>query len=90
MTQEVAEFIRWYAPYQRADGFVPCCVDSAGADWLVEHDSHGELIALIADHYRFTADKTLLEETWMYIERAVGCIEGLLGRGRPAADFGES
>jgi F5/8 type C domain len=76
---EVAEFIRWYAPYQRADGFVPCCVDAYGPDWLVEHDSHGELIALCADHYRFTGDKTLLEDTWMFIERAVRCIESLLG-----------
>ena len=29
--EEVAEFIRWYAPHQRADGFVPCCVDRAGS-----------------------------------------------------------
>jgi len=76
--EEVAEFIRWYAPYQRADGFVPCCVDAHGPDWLVEHDSHGELIALIADHYRFTGDKTLLEDTWIFVERALACIEGLL------------
>ena len=75
---EVAEFIRWYAPYQRADGFVPCCVDDQGPDWLVEHDSHGELIALIADHYRFTADKALLEGTWVHVERAVKHIESLL------------
>ncbi len=78
---EVAEFIRWYAPYQRADGFVPCCVDNQGPDWLVEHDSHGELIALIADHYRFTGDKTLLEDTWMFVERALKCIAGLLEEG---------
>ena len=38
---EVLEFIRWYAPHQRGDGFVPCCVDRDGVDWLVEHDSHG-------------------------------------------------
>jgi hypothetical protein len=77
--EEVAEFIRWYAPFQRADGFVPCCVDEQGPDWLVEHDSHGELIALIADHYRFTQDRTLLEESWGCIERAVRLIESLLG-----------
>ncbi|MGA2398360.1 MAG: discoidin domain-containing protein [Steroidobacteraceae bacterium] len=76
--EEVAEFIRWYAPHQRADGFVPCCVDSQGPDWLVEHDSHGELIALIADHYRFTGDKSLLTDTWIFVERALGCIEVLL------------
>src|SRR6202049_3294963 len=52
-TEEVREFIRWDAPYQRDDGFVPCCVDREGVDWLVEHDSHGQLVALIADYYRF-------------------------------------
>src|ERR1700692_404780 len=76
---EVREFIRWYAPHQRADGFVPCCVDSEGTDWLVEHDSHGELLALIADYYRFTSDDGLLGESWAFMDRAVGCIEGLLG-----------
>ena len=78
-TQEVREFIRWYAPHQREDGFVPCCVDREGPDWLVEHDSHGELLALIADYHRYTSDGGLLMETWTNVERAVGCIEGLLG-----------
>jgi hypothetical protein len=76
--QEVREFIRWYAPHQRADGFVPCCVDREGIDWLVEHDSHGELLALIADYYRFTSDDAFLTESWTYIDKAVRCIEGLL------------
>jgi hypothetical protein len=78
-TDEVREFIRWYAPHQRADGFVPCCVDREGVDWLVEHDSHGELLALMGDYYRFTGDKNFLEESWIFIERAVQCIESLLG-----------
>ena len=82
---EVGEFIRWYAPYQRADGFVPCCVDRQGADWLVEHDSHGEFIALIADYYRFTRDEALLMDCWMSVERAVGYLAGLLGKDDPAA-----
>jgi hypothetical protein len=76
---EVREFIRWYAPHQRADGFVPCCVDRNGPDWLVEHDSHGQLIALIADYYRFTLNAEFLRESWTFIAKAVGCIEGLLG-----------
>jgi len=75
----VREFIRWYAPHQRADGFVPCCVDSEGIDWLIEHDSHGQLLALIADYHRFTSDDQLLEESWTFVDRAVGCIERLLG-----------
>jgi hypothetical protein len=77
--EEVREFIRWYAPFQRADGFVPCCVDSEGVDWLVEHDSHGQLIALIADYHRFSADAVFLEENWVFVERAAGCIASLLG-----------
>ena len=76
---EVRDFIRWYAPHQRDDGFVPCCVDRDGVDWLVEHDSHGELLALIADYYRFTSDRGVLEECWTFIDRAVACIERLLG-----------
>jgi F5/8 type C domain len=75
---EVREYIRWYAPFQRADGFVPCCVDGHGPDWLVEHDSHGQLIALIADYYRFSADEDLVKEFWACVDRAVGCIEALL------------
>jgi F5/8 type C domain-containing protein len=77
--EEVGEFIRWYAPHQRADGFVPCCVDREGIDWLVEHDSHGELIALIADHFRFAADRDALEASWIHVERAAAYIEGSLG-----------
>lgn len=76
---EVRDFIRWYAPHQRADGFVPCCIDDEGVDWLVEHDSHGQLLALVADYYRFTSDHRFLEESWSIVDRAVGCIEGLLG-----------
>src|ERR1700724_2644500 len=45
--QEVREFIRWYAPHQRADGFVPCCIDNEVVDWLVALDSHGPPLALI-------------------------------------------
>ncbi len=76
---EVREFIRWYAPHQRDDGFVPCCVDREGTDWLVEHDSHGQLLALIADYYRFSGDEPFLGECWTFVDKAVACIERLLG-----------
>jgi hypothetical protein len=77
--EEVREFIRWYAPHQRADGFVPCCIDNEGVDWLVEHDSHGQLLALLADYHRFAPDERFLEDSWPFIVKAVGCIERLLG-----------
>ena len=78
--EEVREFIRWYAPHQREDGFVPCCVDREGTDWLVEHDSHGELLALIADYYRFSSDDAFLQESWAFVDKAVGYIERSLGQ----------
>jgi hypothetical protein len=75
---EVRAFLEWYAPQQRADGFVPCCIDRQGVDWLVEHDSHGELLALIADYGRFSADIAFLHELWPQVERAAGFIEGAI------------
>ena len=75
---EVREFIEWYAPFQRDDGFVPCCVDRNGPDPLVEHDSHGQFIALIADYFRFTQDRDLLMEMWPRIRKAARFIEQLL------------
>jgi hypothetical protein len=75
---QVRDFIRWFRPFQRADGFVPCCVDREGVDWLVEHDSHGEWLALIADYYSFTSDLSLVRELWPSINQAVGFIEGVL------------
>jgi hypothetical protein len=33
----------------------PCVVDANGPDWLVEHDSHGELVFAVAECFRFTA-----------------------------------
>ncbi|MBL9144599.1 MAG: hypothetical protein JNM99_13045 [Verrucomicrobiaceae bacterium] len=72
---EVREFIDWYAPHQRADGFVPCCVDRDGVDWLVEHDSHGQFIALIADYVRFTGDEVPMKRHWLRVVKAVNFIE---------------
>lgn len=67
----VKRFIEWYAPFQYADGKVPCCVDQRGADPVPEHDSHGQLIYLIAEYFRYTGDTTLLRGAWHHIERAV-------------------
>lgn len=64
------DFIRWYAPHQRKDGFVPCCVDRTGPDWLVEHDSHGQLIYGVAESHRFTGDRDFLKQLWPRVRRA--------------------
>lgn len=75
--REAGDFIRWYAQFQAPDGNVPCCVDRDGADWLPEHDSHGQLIFAVADYYRFSGDRTLVEDLWPAVCRAVDYLEQL-------------
>jgi hypothetical protein len=81
---EVRDFISWYAPYQFADGAIPCCVDARGADLAVEHDSHGQWIYLIAEYYRFTRDVGLLTEFWPSIVATVEYINQLRQKRRTA------
>ena len=72
-----AEYLRWYAPNQFDNGKVPCCVDARGADPVPENDSAGELIFLVAEIYRFTGDKLLLEKMWPHVEAAARYLETL-------------
>jgi hypothetical protein len=74
---EAAEFARWYATHQAPDGNVPCCVDRGGPDWLPEHDSHGELIFVVMECFRFTRDRAFLEALWPATRRAVDYLEAL-------------
>ncbi len=62
----VKSFIDWYAPYQFESGKVPCVVDRRGPDPVPEHDSHGQLIYLIAEYHRYTGDTELVKR---HIER---------------------
>jgi hypothetical protein len=75
--QEVRQFFEWFAPYQFPDGKVPCCVDRRGADPTAEHDSHGELIYLIAEYFRYTGDTALVRRMWPRVTSAVGYIDRL-------------
>lgn len=76
-TEEVRQFLLWYAPHQLPDGKVPCCVDQRGADPVPEHDSHGQLVYAIMEYYRYTRDVGFLREMWPYVVKAVGYIEFL-------------
>jgi hypothetical protein len=73
----VRRFIEWYAPYQFPNGKVPCCVDRRGADPVPENDSHGQLIYLIAEYYRFTRDRQFAEKMWPYVAKTVEYIDSL-------------
>jgi hypothetical protein len=72
-----AAFLRWYAPYQLASGKVPCCVEAHGAVPVPENDSHGELIYLAAEVYRYTHDRDQLAAAWPHVEAAVRYLEQL-------------
>ncbi len=68
--QVLKDFLTWYSQFQREDGFVPCVVDRDGVDWLVEHDSHGQLIWAIREVYRNDGDLVFLKSMWLTISRA--------------------
>ncbi|HEU0298028.1 MAG TPA: discoidin domain-containing protein [Longimicrobium sp.] len=74
---EVRAFAEWYAPHQRASGYVPCCVSLRGADPVPEHDSHGQLVYLVAETHRLTGDRAFLERMWPHVARAVAFIDTL-------------
>ena len=55
----------------------PCAVDRNGADWLPEHDSHGQLVFTLAEYFRFTGDRDFTAALWPAARRAVGYLEAL-------------
>jgi len=73
----VKEFIEWYAKAIREDGYVPCCVSPAGADPVPEHDSHGQFIYLVAEYYRHTGDRALVDKMLPTIRKVVSFIDKL-------------
>jgi hypothetical protein len=79
------EFADWYAPFQAADGQVPCCVDRHGATPVPEHDSHGELIHLVREVQRYLRDDAFAVRMLPHVEAAVGAIERLTEPSRTEA-----
>jgi hypothetical protein len=77
-----AEYLRWYAPYQFANGKVPCCVDARGADPVPENDSMVEFVFLVDDVYRHTGDRELLAQMWPHVRKALRYQEELRQSGR--------
>jgi len=68
------EFLNFYQPFQRKDGFVPCVVDRDGVDWLVEHDSHGQLIWGVHEVFRHDGDREFLLKMWPAVRSAADFI----------------
>ncbi|HSQ04501.1 MAG TPA: discoidin domain-containing protein, partial [Burkholderiales bacterium] len=66
----VTSYTAWFAAYQFRNGKVPCCVDARGADPVVENDSPGEFIHLVAETYRYTHDREWLQKLWPNVAAA--------------------
>jgi hypothetical protein len=71
------DFLEFFAPYQFENGKVPCCVDYRGSDPVPENDSHGQLIYLAHEVWRFGGDRQLLEKLWPGLQKAVAYIDFL-------------
>jgi hypothetical protein len=71
------DFLEYYAPFQYPNGKVPCCVDARGADPVPEHDSHGELIHLVAQAHLYAPDMARLQRLWPRVRAAADHIETL-------------
>lgn len=82
--EAATDFLQWYAPYQFKSGKVPCCVDHRGSDPVPENDSHGELIHLIGEVWRYGRDRELLESMWSHVDRASRYMDGLRASERTA------
>ncbi|HEY3179917.1 MAG TPA: discoidin domain-containing protein [Casimicrobiaceae bacterium] len=72
-----ADYLRWYAPHQFANGKVPCCVDERGADPVPENDSVGEFVFLADEIFRYTGDRALLTDMWPRVRSAMRYLEQL-------------
>jgi hypothetical protein len=77
-----ADYLRWYAPYQFDNGKVPCCVDARGADPVPENDSPGEFLFLVAELYRYTGGRVLLQSMWPHVAAAARYLEDMRQAGR--------
>ena len=75
--EPVRQLIEWFAPYQFANGKIPCCVDARGADPVPENDSHGEFLYLVSEYWRYTKDRGTVEKVWPHVEKAVAYIDEL-------------
>ena len=88
---EVRDYIEWYSNFQYANGKIPCCVDTRGADPVPEHDSHGEFIHLVTQYFRFSGDTAFARQMWPKVAAAAAYIDTLRRQDMtPAFDTGSA
>lgn len=70
-------FLDWYAANIYDNGKVPCVVDARGPDPVPENDADGEYLFAVANAYRFTHDRSILDRHWPHVQRVVAHIQAL-------------
>jgi hypothetical protein len=70
--EDIKKFISAYRCEVTEDGVVPCVVDDRGPDFTPEYDSQGEFIYLLAEYYRYTNDRTVLQENIALVRKIAG------------------
>jgi hypothetical protein len=96
LPEALCEFLTWYAPFQREDGFIPCVVDRDGIDWLVEHDSHGQFLWGVREVFRGSGKRKFLIQMLSHVRKAADYLISLRAErmtehyksGKHAACFG--
>jgi hypothetical protein len=81
------DFLLWFAPFQFANGKVPCCATERGADPVPENDSDGEFAFAAADLWRYTGDKGTARTLWPHVRRAIDHLDGLRASERNDANL---
>lgn len=91
---EARAFVEWFSGFQYASGEVPPIIDTKAGDplWeerqngLIEYDSQGEFIWIIAQVYRYTGDRAFLEKMFPAVEKSLRFMESLRAK-RLTAEF---
>jgi hypothetical protein len=78
------EFIEWYTPFVRADGYVPAIVENDRPLPTLECDSFGEYIYLVTEYWRFTRDPAFAAQYYPVAKRVADYIEKLHIEGQRA------
>ncbi len=87
-TNEIREFIAWFAAYQFDSGEIPPIIDSKNEDpiWeetqrdLHEFDSQGQFVHLVYEYYSYTRDKPFLREMYPQVIDALRFLQTLRER----------
>lgn len=77
IAEPAVRFLRWYTGLQRKSGSFPCGKGPAITPGVIEHDSNGTWLYLVASVHRFTGDDELVSQLWPQIKKAASYLDRL-------------